>query len=266
MTNFSEISVKYEKDSLVQKSASDELFDLIRIGERDDVLDIGCGTGNLTKRIAEITGGKVTGIDASEGMIQEARRNYSHLGISFEVCPVERMTHVDSFDVIFCNSAFQWFKIPQPVLKSCYRALRRSGRIGIQAPARNVYCPNFIEAVEQVRIDPRLRDRFASFRSPWLFLETPEEYKLLFETAGFEVLHARIDQVSARHTPEQIFKIFDSGAAAGYLNQEFYRLPISGDYAGAFREVVRQAFEKQAGADGQVDLTFFRVYLLARKP
>ena len=265
MTNFSEIAVKYEKDSLVQKPASDQLFDLLQIKETDDVLDIGCGTGNLTKRIVDKTRGRVVGIDASERMIEEAKRNYSHLGIRFEVFPVEHMPYIDSFDVIFCNSTFQWFKNPKPALKSCYRALRQNGRVGIQAPARNIYSPNFIEAVENVRVDLRLMEQFTSFQAPWLFLETPEEYKMLFERAGFEVLHSRIDRVVSSHTPEEVLTIFDSGASAGYLNPAFYRLPIAGDYADTFREVVRESFERQANVNNQVDLVFFRIYLLARK-
>ncbi|MGO9569159.1 MAG: class I SAM-dependent methyltransferase [Desulfomonilaceae bacterium] len=266
MANFSEIAVRYEKDSVVQKSASDRLFDLVEITGCDDVLDIGCGTGHLTKQIVEKTKGRVVGVDASDGMIEEARRNYSYLGLNFDVCSADRLPYADSFDVIFCNSTFQWFKKPEPVLKSCYTALRHTGKMAIQAPARNVYSPNFIEAVERVRTDPRLSEQFASFETPWLFLETPEEYKILFENAGFEVLHARIDRVVSSHTPEEIFKIFDSGASAGYLNQEFYHLPMSDDYINGFREVVREAFTGQANPDGHVDLTFFRIYLLARKP
>ena len=265
MTNFSEIAAKYEKDSFVQKSASDRLFDLLRIMGTDDVLDIGCGTGNITRKIADQTSGKVVGIDTSERMIEETKQNGSDQGIIFEACPVEHMPYTDSFDVIFCNSAFQWFTNPEPALKSCFRTLRQNGRMGIQAPAGNIYSPNFMEAVENVRVDPRLMAQFASFQAPWLFLETPQDYRMLFEKAGFEVLHSQIDRVESTHTPEAVFRIFDSGAAAGYLNQAFYRLTMSDDYAGNFRKVVRKSFERQANANGQVDLVFFRIYLLARK-
>ena len=41
MTDFSELTVKYERDSVVQKLASDRLFDLIKIKETEDVLDVG---------------------------------------------------------------------------------------------------------------------------------------------------------------------------------------------------------------------------------
>ncbi len=72
MTNFSVISATYEKNELVQRSAADQLFDLIDIKETEDVLDLGCGTGRLAKRIRETTRGKVVALDASEGMIKEA--------------------------------------------------------------------------------------------------------------------------------------------------------------------------------------------------
>jgi ubiquinone/menaquinone biosynthesis C-methylase UbiE len=265
MTNFSEIAARYEKNALVQRSAADQLFDLIGIKETEDVLDLGCGTGHLAKRIRETTRGKVVAVDASEGMIREADQKYSDANICFEVCPADRLPYKDSFDVIFCNSTFQWFKDPMPVLKSCHGALRHKGIMGIQAPARKVYSPNFIEALEHVRTDPRLKALTESFEIPWFFLDSAEEYKILFEHTGFEVIYATIERVESSHTPEAVFAIFDSGAAAGYLNDEFYRTPLSEAHIAAFREVAKEAFIAQAGSDGQVAMVFFRIYLLARK-
>jgi ubiquinone/menaquinone biosynthesis C-methylase UbiE len=266
MTNFSDIASNYERNSLVQRSASDRLFDLIQIKENEDVLDLGCGTGNLAKKIREMTSGKVLGMDASAGMINEAKKKYSSFDISFAVYSADHVPYEDSFDVIFCNSTFQWFKNPDSVLGACLRILRHNGRMGIQAPARKVYSPNFIEAIESVQLDFRLKDQFSSFEIPWFFLDTAEEYKLVFEHVGFDVLYAHIDRIVNSYSPEEVFAIFDSGAAAGYLNQEFYRTHISNEYVTAFKEVVRNVLTNQANADGYVDLTFFRVYLLARKP
>lgn len=62
MTDFSEIAVNYKKRSVVQRSASDKLFDLVRIRSHEDVLDLGCGTGCLTERIAARTKGRVVGV------------------------------------------------------------------------------------------------------------------------------------------------------------------------------------------------------------
>jgi SAM-dependent methyltransferase len=110
MANFTEISSKYENNAIVQKSASEILFDLLDIQANDNVLDLGCGTGHITKIIRDKTEGKVIGVDPSEGMIEKAKEKYSNLGIVFRNCSAEELDYQHEFDVIFCNSAFQWFK------------------------------------------------------------------------------------------------------------------------------------------------------------
>ena len=74
-TNFSEIAARYERDSLIQRSAADKLLGLLDIKRDDHVLDLGCGTGNLPGHSRNMTEGAVVGIDASEGMIREASRS-----------------------------------------------------------------------------------------------------------------------------------------------------------------------------------------------
>lgn len=265
MTNFSTIASHYEKSSIVQKSASDELFDLIKITETDDVLDLGCGTGNLTKKIKDITKGNIVGIDSAEGMIEKAKQNCKHLNISFEVYSAQDFNFNEQFDVIFCNSTFQWFKNPEIVLNNCHRALRTHGRMGIQAPARKIYSPNFIQAVDCVKVDSRTKEIFSHFNSPWFFLESAEDYKTLFQNAGFNVLHSKIDEIVTFHTPDEMFNIFDSGASAGYLNQQSYDISVTEEYIEAFKKIVKDDFIKQADDTGRVKLTFFRIYLLAIK-
>jgi trans-aconitate 2-methyltransferase len=55
---FSEIAKRYRETSLVQQSAAETLFRLLAIGGSEDVLDVGCGTGNLTKKIRVATSGQ----------------------------------------------------------------------------------------------------------------------------------------------------------------------------------------------------------------
>jgi trans-aconitate methyltransferase len=264
-TDFTGISVRYDQDSLVQKSASEKLISLLDIRSNDDVLDLGCGTGSITRRIRSLTEGKVAGIDPSEGMIREAKEKQAGMDIDFGVNAAEGFVSQEAFSVIFCNSAFQWFRDPERALGNCYAALKRGGRMGIQAPATQTYCPNFIQAIDDVGRDSRTSHAFAGFRSPWLFLETADAYAELFRKSGFDVTFATLENLKSSHTPDKAMAIFESGAAAGYLNRAYYVSSVDERYAATFREIVRASFHRQAGQDGKVELTFNRVYLVARK-
>lgn len=261
--DFTEIARRYERDSVVQKAAAEVLISLLQIGPREDVLDLGCGTGHLTGRIAEITSGRVAGVDPAPGMVAEARSKYGSGRTRFEVAPAEDLQACEEFDCIFCNSALQWFSDPERALAACKRALRPGGRMGVQAPARHDYCPNFLKGIDEVARHPDTAATFAQFRSPWLFLESSDAYADIFRRAGFAVPFARIETTSARYSPDQTLKVFESGAAAGYLNEKCYGGSLTEGYVQSFRRVLADAFQAQTGRDGQVELVFHRIYLLA---
>ncbi len=263
--DFSQIAERYERYSSVQKSAAEILLRLLEIKDTDDVLDLGCGSGNLTRKIRTMTNAKVVGIDPSDGMIREAREKSKGIDITFEVRHAEDINYKEWFDVLFSNSAFQWFRDQRKVIERCYAALRRNGRIGIQTPAGKIYSPNFVEAVEKVIQDTKTKDIFARFNSPWFFMETTDEYKHLFEDKGFRVVFSRIERIKTQYTPAEVFRIFSSGAIAGYLNQDCYDIKIDEEYRERFKQIIRDTFVRQAGSDGKVELVFNRLFLVAVK-
>ena len=259
---FSEIAKRYRETSLVQQSAAETLFRLLAIGGSEDVLDVGCATGNLTKKIRVATSGRVVGIDPAEGMIERAAREHGD-GIDFAVLSAESMSFHEEFDTIFCNSTFQWVRNADKAVAGFAGALRTGGRVGIQAPARSDYCPNFLSAIEAVAADPSLGLTFAHFKSPWCFLQDASEYSALFVRHGFQVPFAEIQTVDSTYTPSQTFDVFASGAIAGYLDPSCYGCPIDERYMTGLRQTVREQFERQAGADGLVRLVFRRIFLVA---
>jgi ubiquinone/menaquinone biosynthesis C-methylase UbiE len=185
--DFTQIARRYERDSLVQGAAAELLLSLLQIGPREDVLDLGCGTGYLTERISKLTSGRVAGIDPAPGMVAEAQLKYCSEQISFEIAFTEDLLAHENFDVIFCNSALQWFRDPVRALAACRRALRPGGRRGVQAPARHDYCPNFLQGITEVAHHPETAAFFSRFRSPWFFLEADDAYADMFRDAGFIV-------------------------------------------------------------------------------
>jgi trans-aconitate methyltransferase len=176
-------------------------------------------------------------------------------------CAAEDLPHASEFDLVVSNSALQWFRDPAGALARIRRALRPGGRTVIQAPATRLYCPEFVAAVEEVAQDPRTREVFATWRSPWRWLESAAEYGALLAAAGFEVRLARIDELASRETPEAAMRIFGSGAEAGYLGAPYYPAALPDWYARALRGIVRASLERRAGADGRLELRFRRVFL-----
>lgn len=106
----------------------------VTVGER--VLDVGCGTGVLTRLAAEVVGstGYVVGIDPSPGMIVMARRNatmaLSHA--EFRLAAIEQLPFADAaFDIVL--SSFMLHHLPPEVkrsgLREVFRVLKPGGRL-----------------------------------------------------------------------------------------------------------------------------------------
>ncbi len=261
--HFDELAETYERDALVQKGAAEILLELLRIRSGEDVLDVGCGTGHPTRLLRQATRGRVEGVDASASMLAQARRGDET--IRFSLARAEDLAFDAEFDVLFSNSALQWFSDPERALARMGAALRPGGRMGIQAPATQAYCPSFVEAMARVAAHPDTCATFARFRSPWFFLETAAEYAALLARAGLAVQLARLQEQRSRHAPEAAMGIFESGAVAGYLGPDCYDVPLDAAYARRVREIVRDGLGAQAGGDGLVELVFRRVFLVATR-
>src|SRR5512142_2117101 len=87
------------------------------------ILDVGCGDGALTKRIAE-SGAEVVGVDASAAMVEAARAR----GIEAVVMDAEKLTFQPDFDAVFSNAALHWVRNIDAALDGVRRALLPHGR------------------------------------------------------------------------------------------------------------------------------------------
>jgi ubiquinone/menaquinone biosynthesis C-methylase UbiE len=90
------------------------------------VLEIGCGTGEFTKRIAQ-TGADITAIDISPDLLEIARKTIPNVTVGFRVQNVEKLDFEDgSFDVVIGSSILHHLNL-NPALKEVYRVLKRGG-------------------------------------------------------------------------------------------------------------------------------------------
>jgi SAM-dependent methyltransferase len=91
-------------------------------GER--ILDLGCGDGQLTARVA-LSGANVVGLDASPQMAAAARSR----GIAVDEGSAESLPYVDgSFDAVFSNAALHWVRDQDAMLAEVRRVLKAGGR------------------------------------------------------------------------------------------------------------------------------------------
>ena len=161
-----------------------DLVDMLAPGPRDRVLDVGCGTGHLTARMAE-SGADVLGIDASESMVQQARSNYPHL--RFEVLDAREMALEPQFDAVFSNAVLHWITEPHPVASGIFNALKPGGRFVAEFGGRgNIH--TIVEAVHRAR---GCIGAAPIERVPWYF-PSADEYAALLEGMGFTVGYARL--------------------------------------------------------------------------
>lgn len=144
-----------------------------RPGER--ILDLGCGDGALTERIAAL-GCEVLGVDGSEAMVAAARAR----GLQARRADGQALDFAGGFDAVFSNAALHWMKEPGRVIDGVWRALKPGGRFVAEfGAAGNV-------AVIVAALEEALSARGLAIVSPWFFPE-PEAYRALLEARGFVV-------------------------------------------------------------------------------
>ena len=162
------------------------LIDLLDPGPGDRILDLGCGDGELTLRLAA-RGCRVIGVDRSAAFVAAARRR----GVSAQVADARRLAATGlaagSFDGVFSNAVLHWIREPAPVIAGVRRLLRNGGCFVAEfGGAGNIATVHGALRAAFLRrgLDPVACD-------PWYF-PTAESYGALLEEGGFAVTDLRL--------------------------------------------------------------------------
>ena len=115
------------------ETAEERLPLYLEVGLKDTslVLDVGCGSGIVTRDIARLTKGKVVAVDGSEDMINVAKdilKDYSN--VELKVCNAEDLPFDDNiFDIVTCNLVLMWADDPQRVVNEMARVTKPGGKV-----------------------------------------------------------------------------------------------------------------------------------------
>jgi SAM-dependent methyltransferase len=144
-------------------------------GER--ILDLGCGDGVLTEKLASL-GCQVVGVDSSAAQVAAAQAR----GLDARVVDARELPFEAEFDAVFSNAALHWIRPPDSVIAGVWRALEPGGRfVGELGGAGNIAQVLAALAVVLARRGIPMQQA-----SPWYFPDEAE-YRGRLEQAGFVV-------------------------------------------------------------------------------
>lgn len=167
----------YARNARFVSDLGSPVVDLLAPKPGERILDLGCGDGVLTKKLADL-GCEVVAVDSSVAQVEAARK----LSLNASVMSGEELPFNEEFDAVFSNAVLHWIKSADVMLAGVHRSLKPGGRFVAECGGHG--CVQKIRTALVQALDRRGLDGEA--RVPWYF-PTPGDYATRLERAGFRV-------------------------------------------------------------------------------
>jgi len=245
---------QYDKFKSERELPFFDLMDLIQPRAGMRAIDLGCGTGRLTRLLHERFAARETiGLDRSAQMLATQAAQTRAPGLRFEVGTIESFPgERGPFDLIVSNAAFHWVTDHPALLARLAAALSPNGQLVFQVPAEH-NDPSHVVAEELTEIEP-YRSAFRGWRRPQPVL-SPSDYARVLHTLGFAAAKVRLVVYPhvlpgpeavvewmkgtllteyARHLPGELFETF----VADYHRRLLDRLETSRPFFFPFQRIL----------------------------
>ena len=181
-----------------------DLVALLQPVDRPRVVDLGCGTGELTAELHRATGAAETlGVDRSPAMLAKAAEHAAPPHLRFTEGDIAAFpgSHTEGapYDLVFANAALQWVPDHPAVLRRWSSALTDGGQLAIQVPA-NADHPSH-RVAREVAEEPPFLQAFGEAGpppDPVVSVLTPEAYATLLDELGYRQQHVRLQVYGMR--------------------------------------------------------------------
>ena len=241
-------AASYAKTSGVQQDIGTKLMEMVTIDKGATVLDLGCGTGYLTKVLSERVGpeGKVVAVDPDGERLKIAREKYSASNIEY-IQADDQTFPPGKYDLVFANQSIHWIPDQRAALKRVYDNLKPGSHFIFST----VVAKSFEEREEEYQLTDKLLgpgvcDKIVSSAMNFL---SAEEYKALKSECGYLKIETETD------TQQHEFKTLDDviDTAKGWLQGAM-------DFSNIDEDVMKRIREECEQKDGPA-LTMSRTYL-----
>lgn len=168
---------RYRKFSNERFQPFEDLIQLIHVRSRLRAIDLGCGTGELTERLADmLPESDVLGVDTSREMLDKAQPR-ARPGLRFEVGAIEEVGA--SWDLVFSNAALHWVDDHAALVPRLLSLLRSDGQLVVQVPSNAAHPANALVA-EIARQEP-FAEALHGWTRQWPVLSIAAYAELLYD-------------------------------------------------------------------------------------
>jgi len=167
-----------------------DLLALVRPREGMRAVDLGCGTGELTRLLHDRLAARETlGIDRSEAMLARATASAAE-GLRFERGDIADFRPRTPLDLVFSNAALHWLPGHAAVFARLTAALADGGQLAVQMPS-NYDHPSHVVAAE-VAAEPPFREALGGRPEGQPGVLAPEAYAEFLDRLGYREQHVEL--------------------------------------------------------------------------
>ena len=134
MSKSKDVAKSYQQLSLFQKEEGKKLINDLEIHRGHVILDLGCGTGELSVYLSELVGqdGRVVAVDPDSYRVEVARESHREVkNLEFQEGSSASFPGMGSetYDIVFSNFVLHWIEDKEEAFKNMFRSLKPAGKI-----------------------------------------------------------------------------------------------------------------------------------------